>query len=148
MKRLMLVGPVSSGKTSLSQALAGEKMSYQKTQGIEFYPLTIDTAGEFTQRRQLYSALQISALEADVVGLVHSLTDQLDPYPPAFATLFQRPVIGIITKTDLSVSQRQLSQLESRLKVAGARQIFQVSAVNQQGVSQLLAFLQEETVKE
>ena len=45
MKKFMLVGAVSAGKTSLMQAIYGQDLSYQKTQAIDFKDNIIDTPG-------------------------------------------------------------------------------------------------------
>ena len=44
MKKIMFVGPVGVGKTTLTQRLKGLELSYFKTQAIEFYDAIIDTA--------------------------------------------------------------------------------------------------------
>ena len=66
MQRMMLIGPSQCGKTSLTQCLRGENIHYQKTQAIVWSPTTIDTPGEYLENRSLYSALLVSACEADI----------------------------------------------------------------------------------
>ena len=56
MKKIMFVGPVGVGKTTLTQRLKGLELSYFKTQAIEFYDAIIDTPGEFLQHRKYYNA--------------------------------------------------------------------------------------------
>ena len=51
MKRMMIIGPVAAGKTSLIQSLKGEKLHYRKTQAIEFDDRVIDTPGEYMENR-------------------------------------------------------------------------------------------------
>ena len=46
MKRVIMVGHVACGKTTLSQRLNGLKQTYQKTQALEFLQNSIDTPGE------------------------------------------------------------------------------------------------------
>ena len=45
MKRLLLIGRSGCGKTTLTQALRGEKTHYKKTQGLVFEDFVIDRAG-------------------------------------------------------------------------------------------------------
>ena len=66
MKKLMLIGRVAAGKTTLSQALMGEDIHYDKTQYINYMDTVIDTPGEYTERRETGGALALYAYEADV----------------------------------------------------------------------------------
>lgn len=46
MKKILLVGRSECGKTSLTQALKGEKVTYHKTQYVNYFDVIIDTPGE------------------------------------------------------------------------------------------------------
>ena len=59
MKKILLVGSVSCGKTTLCQRLNGLVQDYKKTQAIEVVGKTIDTPGEYLERRSLFSALMV-----------------------------------------------------------------------------------------
>ncbi len=85
MQRMMLIGPSQCGKTSLTQCLRGENIHYQKTQAIVWSPTTIDTPGEYLENRSLYSALLVSACEADIIALVLNADA---PWSPFFARLY------------------------------------------------------------
>ena len=45
MKKLMLLGRVAAGKTTLTQALRGEEIKYYKTQYVNYLDTVIDTPG-------------------------------------------------------------------------------------------------------
>ena len=45
MKKLILIGRSEAGKTTLTQALKGETITYQKTQYINYYDVIIDKPG-------------------------------------------------------------------------------------------------------
>ena len=68
MKKLILMGRVAAGKTTLTQALKGEQLHYCKTQYINYYDTIIDTPGEYTEVHALGAALAVYSYEADVVG--------------------------------------------------------------------------------
>ena len=51
MKKILLVGQVSCGKTTLCQRLNGLDIVYQKTQALDVVHRTIDTPGEYLERR-------------------------------------------------------------------------------------------------
>lgn len=140
----MLVGAVGTGKTTLTQKLHGSDIVYSKTQAVEYGTNVIDTPGEFTQRRQYYSALQVTAAKADVIGLLQSIGESFDTYPPGFTSMFSKPSVGIITKIDLAESEDDILKVELALKKAGATQIFRLSSVNDEGVDALLDYLNKE----
>lgn len=144
MKKIMLVGAVGTGKTTLTQRLQGNDISYHKTQAIQFGDNIIDTPGEFTQRRQYYSALQVTATEADVIGLLQSVGESFDTFPPGFSTMFPKPTIGIVTKIDLAESEEAIEKAEHTLLAAGATKVFRVSSVENDGIEAVLDYLTEE----
>lgn len=141
MKKIILMGAVGCGKTTLCQALYEQPLAYQKTQAVEYYPEVIDTPGEFILHRHYYSALTVTAADADVIGLVQSVTEQEQVFSPGFATMFPKPVIGLITKLDLLTAPEQLTILKAQLTAAGAKQLFQLSAKDTRGLTELRQYL-------
>ena len=143
MKKVMFIGSIGCGKTTLTQRIQGIDLAYQKTQAIQFHADIIDTPGEFIQHRQYYSALTVTSSEAEVVALLSSVTEKEQIFSPLFASIFAKPTIGIITKTDLAKSEAELEAAEKRLLLAGAKKIFRVSAVDDAGIEELVEFLQK-----
>ena len=74
MRKILLIGRTGAGKTTLTQALKGEKLDYKKTQYINFQGALIDTPGEYIETKHLGYAIALYAYEADVVGLLMSST--------------------------------------------------------------------------
>lgn len=142
MKKILLIGQVGCGKTTLRQRLCNEDVQYLKTQAIEYGPQVIDTPGEFLQRRWQYNALCVTAVEADVIGLVLNPLEPIPAIPANFTTILNRPVIGIINKMDLAPDSQYLALAESYLKEAGAEQIFAISAKTEQGLEALTEYLE------
>nr|WP_320011120.1 EutP/PduV family microcompartment system protein [uncultured Desulfobulbus sp.] len=140
MKKIMFVGQTGSGKTSLTQALNGQAISYLKTQAVKFSGCVVDTPGEFAENRMYYSALLVSANKADIVGFIQDGTRKKSIFPPKFAAMFNKPVIGIITKTD--AEHVELERAEKFLKSAGVQTIYQASVVSSKGIAELLRLLQ------
>ena len=66
MKKIILIGRVAAGKTTLTQALRGEEIHYFKTQYVNYLDTIIDTPGEYTELRQTSGALALYSYEADV----------------------------------------------------------------------------------
>lgn len=140
----MFIGAVGTGKTTLTQKIEGKELSYHKTQAIESGSCVVDTPGEFAQRRQFYSALQVTSNSVDYIGLLQSIEEKFDTFPPAFGSMFSKPVIGIITKVDKGSNQEQLERAKTALIQSGAKKIFEVSSVEDKGIDELVAFLDDE----
>jgi len=142
MKKIILMGRSECGKTSLTQALKGEKVTYHKTQYINHYDVIIDTPGEYAENKILGRALALYAYEADVVGLLASATESYTLYPPCITCTVNREVIGIVTQIDQPGANPALA--ESWLREAGCETIFQISSVTGEGVWKILDYLREE----
>lgn len=142
MKRIMLIGPVGSGKTSLIQRIRGETLHYQKTQAVEFDGSAIDTPGEYIENRQYLYALTVTACDADVVILTQDAGSDAVWYSPGQSSIFSCRVIGVVTKTDIA-SVPQVKFAETVLTSAGAEKVFAVSCTKGTGIEELLACLAE-----
>lgn len=143
MKKLMLIGRVAAGKTTLTQALRGEEIKYFKTQYVNYLDTVIDTPGEYTERRETSGALALYAYEADVVGLVLSANEPYSIFSPCLTSMVNREVIGIITGIDKP--DANIPRVENWLRLAGCKKIFPVSSITGEGVEALAEFLREET---
>jgi len=141
MKKIMFVGKSRCGKTSLTQALHGQEVSYLKTQAVRYCGTVVDTPGEFAENRRFYSALMVTSAKADIIGFVQDATAATSVFPPKFASMFTKKVIGIVSKTDLEGGD--ITRAKRFLKLAGARQVFLTSAVESKGIRALLDLLQE-----
>lgn len=139
MKKLILMGRSESGKTTLRQALAKEKIQYDKTQYIHYGDVLIDTPGEYAQTHRLGYALALYAYEADVVGLLLAATETYCLFPPNITCMVNRDVIGIVTKINDPRANRPLAELW--LRNAGCKTIFFVDSVTGEGVEEILEYL-------
>ena len=98
MKKIMLVGRSGAGKTTLTQAMKGRKITYHKTQYINNYDVIIDTPGEYAENKTLARALILYSYEADIVGLLMSAIEDYSLYSPNIVSMATREVIGIVTQ--------------------------------------------------
>lgn len=137
----MFIGSTGCGKTTLTQRIQGEELKYSKTQSIQFNSGIIDTPGEFIQHRGYYSALKVTSVEADVIAFVASLTEENQIFPPLFSSYFTKPVIGILTKIDLNTPNRDITSANNRLYLAGVKEIFSVSSYTNEGIEELVNYL-------
>lgn len=141
MKKIVLMGRSEAGKTTLTQALKGEKITYHKTQYVNHFDVIIDTPGEYAQTKWLGHALAMFTYEADVVGLLCSATEPFTLFPPKCTSTCNREVIGIITK--IHHPDANVKRAEGWLRLAGCKDIFPVDSKTGEGVSAILEHLRE-----
>ena len=142
MRKLILIGRVAAGKTTLTQALLGEELHYFKTQYVQYGDMIIDTPGEYTELRNLSGALALYAYEADVVGLVLSADEQYSIFSPNITCLVNRDVVGIITGVDKE--RANPDRVEQWLRLSGCKKIFRVSSYTGEGISDIIEYLNRE----
>lgn len=141
MKKIILMGRSEAGKTTLTQALKQEKITYHKTQYINYFDVIIDTPGEYIQTARLGHALALYSYEADVVGLLLAANEPYSLYPPNITCMVNRDVVGIVTKIDQEDGNQ--GQAAGWLRLAGCEKIFFVNSKTGEGVSDLLEYLRE-----
>lgn len=141
MKKIIFVGRTGSGKTSLTQAIKGQKIKYHKTQYINYGDLIIDTPGEYAENNHLGRALALYSYEADIVGLLLSATEPYSLYPPAVTSSANREVVGVVTKIDHKEADAQ--RAERWLRLAGCKKIFFVSSKTGEGIDELIDYLKK-----
>lgn len=139
MKKIMLTGRTGCGKTTLTQAIRGEALSYHKTHYVNHHDIIIDTPGEYAETKNLAGALALYSYEADVIGLLLSATEAYSLYPPNLTPCINREVIGIVTQIDQPTADAD--QAERWLRLTGCEVIFKVSAITGQGVSEVIEYL-------
>lgn len=140
-KKVMLVGETDVGKTTMCQYLSNDKFLDKKTQSIRIVDgRIIDTPGEFVERRSRYCMLQVSSADADVVLLLKDPQREQSHIAPGFASMFSKPVIGVITKKDIATPQ-MLDDAAEVLERAGVCKVFAVSSINGDGYYELLSYI-------
>ena len=141
MKTIMFIGKTGCGKTSLAQALQGREVTYLKTQAVKYGSMVVDTPGEFTENRRLYPALMVTSARADIVGFVQDATSETSVFPPQFASMFTKKVIGIISKIDLEEGDPY--RATRFLRRAGAKIMVETSVLKNFGITALRSLLEE-----
>ncbi len=141
MKKIILVGRSECGKTTLVQAMRGEKIKYEKTQAVNHSKLTIDTPGEYIQTKSLGAALAMYTYEADVVGLLLSATEPYTLYSPCVTPLANREVIGLVTKIDAPGAEPE--RAKKWLELAGCKKVFLVSSYSGKGIKEVIEYLED-----
>ena len=140
MKKILLVGSVSCGKTTLCQRLNGLTLTYKKTQSVEVIQETIDTPGEYLEHRVMLRNLLVSSADVELILFLQDASSERFMYSGGQASAFSLPVAGVITKCDLA-TEKQIQQAEELLEMTGAAPIFKISSVEGTGMDALLRFL-------
>lgn len=141
MKKVILIGRSGSGKTSLCQRLCHQDMKYNKTQSVQLINETLlDTPGEYLEQPRMRGALSVTAADAQIILFVQDATEDGCMFPPAYASSFPKPCIGVVTKSDLA-GQAEIRRAEEFLEMAGAHRIFITSAQENRGLDELAEFL-------
>lgn len=143
MKKLLLIGRSGCGKTSLTQALRGEQVHYQKTQSMVFDDFLIDSPGEYAENHDLGCALCLYSYEADVVALLIAADDDYSLFPPCITCMVNREVVGVVTKIDKADPHRA----ERWLRLSGCQKVFFVNSITGEGVSAILEHLETNKTK-
>ncbi len=138
--RVMVVGAVGSGKTTLIQSLNRDTAVVSKTQSLEYRQFTIDTPGEFMENPYYYRALFATSLEVQMVLFIQDATKQRSIFPPGFAGAFCKMTVGVVSKIDHP--EARVEQAEKYLQDLGlSGPILSVSAFTQQGMESLREIL-------
>lgn len=138
MKRILLVGSVGCGKTTLLQRLHGVELTYAKTETIYTQGKTVDTPGEYLELPWFKHALRMASFEVELVVMLASATVAEARFPPGFTAFFMPPSIGVVTKTDLA-DRPQIDQADIFLRLAGVTEVYEVSSVTGAGIEALMA---------
>lgn len=145
MKPFLLVGGVGSGKTTLLQRLHGSSLTYAKTSTIYNEDGVLDTPGEYLELPWFKHALRLASFEVELVVMIASATVSDGRFQPGFATFFMPPSIGVVTKIDLA-TPAEVAVAGGHLRLAGATEILEVSAVTGEGIAELSARLARDPV--
>ena len=108
---------------------------------LEFKGFFIDCPGEYLQMPTYYRVLIDASHRVDEVWALQDASNRRTIFPPNFAKVFKKTVVGIITKIDREDAAPELA--EKFLRQAGVGvQLFQVSARDGTGMEPLVKRLE------
>jgi ethanolamine utilization protein EutP len=117
----------------------GLEIKYEKTQYMQYGQWLIDSPGEYAEVHGLGAALAIYSYEADVVAMLIAADDDYSLFPPNAASMINRDVIGIVTKTDKCPPDRA----ENWLRLSGCKRVFKINSHSGEGVDELKNYLRK-----
>ena len=142
MRKIILLGRTGSGKTSLTQALKGQKIEYKKTQYVNYHDVVIDTPGEYAESKRFSVGLACFSFEADVVAIVQAADEPFNLFGANCHSFIMRPLIGINTKIDSPYAN--MPMVRQWLINAGCERIFMINNVTREGIDELLEYLSDD----
>jgi ethanolamine utilization protein EutP len=142
MKKIMIIGAVGAGKSTLIKALFGESDPAAKTQSLVYRDWLIDTPGEYSENPLYYRSLMATSHETAAVLLVQDAARDRNYFPPGFEQGFPVLTIGAVTKIDHPKADidRAITLLRQSLSEG---QIFLTSAESSEGIQELKKRLME-----
>lgn len=145
MRKLFLMGRSEAGKTSLTQALKGEKLHYHKTQYTNTADVTIDSPGEYAETKNCGLGLACFSFESDVMAIVVSADEPFSIFEANCQCFTNRPLIGVITKIDSPIANMEM--VTQWLINSGCERIFKINNVTLEGIDELREYLMEEPLQ-
>lgn len=161
---IAIMGAPNAGKSTLVNQIVGQKVAIvsnkvQTTRsrilGIALHKeaqlVLIDTPGIFTAKKKLEQAMVQEAYDASAQADIHAvLVDVTVPNLQLIEELcskHKRGVIIVLNKIDIVAKEKLLSIANKVNAMENVKQIFMVSALNADGVTDLISYLVEKLPK-
>lgn len=124
--KIMLIGERHSGKSTLVRILTGlDDYVPRKVFALEYVRNIVDTPSEYLENRRFYRSLITTSGMCDILLFVQDATRPSCQMAPGFAAMFNRRIVGLITKCDLPGANVSLAR--RFLTNAGVRDILEVN---------------------
>ena len=136
MNKVMIIGAIGAGKSTLTKALLNKELNAVKTQALNYEEWIVDTPGEYLENPLFYKNIMATSLEVSHLIFLQDATRQLSNFPPFFGTGMAKLPICVVTKCD--VENANIEQAIYWLKqVIGQAPIVITSAVEQIGTEHI-----------
>ncbi len=142
MNKVMIIGGIGSGKSTLTEVLLGTNVAASKTQTLNYRDWIVDTPGEYTENPYFYKAIMATLLEVKKILLIQDATRMSPVFPPGFTSGLPQPTVGVITKADSEQADIERANKFLRLAMPNG-EIIITSSVTGLGIAQLLQSLSD-----
>ncbi|WP_346889729.1 EutP/PduV family microcompartment system protein [Clostridium sp. UBA1056] len=141
-KRIMVIGPSRSGKTTIVNALNDYDGPLRRTPDLIYGKNTIDVPSAYIENAWMYKHVIALSQDAFHVLILVDQSNCTEIYSPGFAKSFRCPIIGVITKCDLTPENEE--KCLRRLKIIGVSEpYFHISFPMGTGIDALKKYLFE-----
>ncbi|MEK5231574.1 EutP/PduV family microcompartment system protein [Lysinibacillus sp. FSL K6-0232] len=145
--RVMIIGGVQAGKSTLMNTLLGKESTANKTQALVYDDWIVDTPGEYIENPMYYRNIMATSLEVTHVIYLQDATSAKSVFPPQFSLGIPKIQIGVITKIDApNADVERATELLKNVITQGA--IVKTSSWKKQGVEFIAPLIQLRTNEE
>lgn len=141
-KRVMVIGPSRSGKTTLVNLLNDYKGPLKRIPDVIYGENTIDIPSSYIENTWMYKHVIAVSQDATKVLMLVDQSDCKEVYSYGFAKSFRCPVIGVITKCDLMPDNKERCIQQLR-KIGVSEPYFSISSESKIGIDALKEYLFE-----
>ncbi|CAK7058037.1 MAG: Propanediol utilization protein PduV [Desulfovibrio sp.] len=135
LQRIMIMGERGAGRRSLARALGQAPAFMPQPMAVEYAGRFVVPPPEFLENRRFYRALITTAADCRCLLFVQDASRRTSAFPPGLARIFNRHVIGIITKIDLpDASPDRAARF---LHQAGLQAVYALSTASGEGLDSL-----------
>ncbi|MBU5484532.1 EutP/PduV family microcompartment system protein [Clostridium sp. MSJ-11] len=139
-KRIMVIGPSKSGKTTIVNALNDYDGPLKGTPEVIYGKNTIDVPGPYIENSWMYKHVIAVAQDASHVLIIVDQSNCTEIYSPGFAKSFRCPIIGVITKCDL-IPENEEKCLRQLKAIGVSEPYFHISFPMGTGINALKKYL-------
>lgn len=147
--KLMILGGIDAGKSTLTDVLLGKDSSVQKnkTQALVYNNWIVDTPGEYVENPLFYRSVLATSMEITHVAFVQDSTTDKTVFAPGFSSGINKLPIGVVTKLDHEEADLNRSiELLKRTLIRGP--IVLTSAFTREGIELIYDLIKLNTMEE
>ena len=141
-KRILIIGPRGSGKSSLANIINGDSGPVRRVQDTIYAKETIDVPSAYLENTWMYRHLIALSQDAWCMLVLVDQSRCAEVYSHGFVKAFRCPAVGVISKCDLAPENEETCIRQ--LKTIGLDEpYFKVSVPNGTGTEELKRYLKE-----
>lgn len=147
MNKVMIIGAIGAGKSTLTKALLHKDEQAVKTQSLNYEEWIVDTPGEYLENPLFYKNIMATAFEVTHLIYLQDATRTNSNFPPFFGTGISKLPIGVVTKVDMETADVERAVAFLR-QVIGKAPIVITSAVQKTGLHHIEKLVQCNSISE